>query len=97
MLAQIRSMIDANHWRYVDELMERFELPPLPEGEGGHGVLGWTDDVAHRHVEIALAHPICADRERARLAAEGRDRPGPRARREGRGARGQGACTRSAT
>src|SRR3954471_12233936 len=51
-------MIDANHWRYVDELMERLELPPLPEGEGGHGVLGWTDDVAHRHVEIALAHPI---------------------------------------
>jgi ribosomal 30S subunit maturation factor RimM len=33
MLAQIRSMIDANHWRYVDELMERLELPPLPEGE----------------------------------------------------------------
>jgi NAD(P)H-dependent flavin oxidoreductase YrpB (nitropropane dioxygenase family) len=58
MLATIRSMIDANHWRYVDELMERFELPPLPEGEEAHGVLGWTDDVAHRHVEIALAHPI---------------------------------------
>jgi len=58
MLAQIRSMIDANHWRYVDELMDRFELPPLPEGEEPHGVLGWTDDVAHRHVEIALARPI---------------------------------------
>ncbi|MCU0310886.1 MAG: nitronate monooxygenase family protein [Acidimicrobiales bacterium] len=58
MLAQIRSMIDANHWRYVDELMDRFDLPPLPEGEEAGGVLGWTDDVAHRHVEIALAHPI---------------------------------------
>src|SRR5436309_1292036 len=57
MLAQIRSMIDANHWRYVDELMERFELPPMPEGEEPHGVLGWTDDVAHAHVETALAHP----------------------------------------
>jgi len=58
MLEQIRSMIDANHWRYVDELMERFALPPLPEGQEPHGVLGWTDDVAQRHVDIALAHPI---------------------------------------
>jgi NAD(P)H-dependent flavin oxidoreductase YrpB (nitropropane dioxygenase family) len=58
LLEQIRSMIDANHWRYVDELMERFDLPPLPEGEKPFGVLGWTDDVAHQHVEIALAHPI---------------------------------------
>lgn len=58
LLEQIRSMIDANHWRYVDELMERFELPPLPEGDRPGGVLGWTDDVAHRQVEIALAHPI---------------------------------------
>jgi NAD(P)H-dependent flavin oxidoreductase YrpB (nitropropane dioxygenase family) len=38
--------------------MERFDLPPLPEGQAPHGVLGWTDDVAQRHVDIALAHPI---------------------------------------
>ena len=58
MLAQIKSMIDANHWRYVDELMERFDLPDLPEGTEVGGVLGWTDEVAHRQVEIALSHPI---------------------------------------
>ena len=58
MLTQIRSMIGANHLRYVDELMDRFELAPLPEGEKVGGVLGWTDDIAHQHVEIALAHPI---------------------------------------
>ena len=32
MLDQIRSLIDAAHWQYVDDLMERFELPPLPDG-----------------------------------------------------------------
>jgi NAD(P)H-dependent flavin oxidoreductase YrpB (nitropropane dioxygenase family) len=58
MMAQIRSMIDANHWRFVDDLMARFDLPPLPVDDAPHGVLGWTDEVAHRHVEIALAHPI---------------------------------------
>jgi NAD(P)H-dependent flavin oxidoreductase YrpB (nitropropane dioxygenase family) len=58
MLATIRSMIDANHWAYVDELMERFDLPELAEGEAAGGVLGWTDDVAQQHVDIALGHPI---------------------------------------
>ena len=77
MYATIRSMIDANHWRYVDELIERFELPTLPEGNEAHGVLGWTDDVAHRHVEIARA-PDLAHRQRAGLAAQGRHRPGAR-------------------
>ena len=40
--------------------MERFDLPPLPDGRAARSavVLGWTDDVAHQHVEIALAHPI---------------------------------------
>ena len=55
---QIRAMIPDAHWRYVDELMARFDLPELPEGEGFGGVVGWAEDVARRHVEIGLAHPI---------------------------------------
>src|ERR1043165_3823117 len=39
-------------------LREPFALPPLPEGEGSRGVTGWAEGVAHRHVEIALGHPI---------------------------------------
>jgi len=58
LIAQIKGMIDDAHWNYVDELMDRFELPPLPEGEGGHGVIGWAEDVARQHVEVAFAHPI---------------------------------------
>jgi NAD(P)H-dependent flavin oxidoreductase YrpB (nitropropane dioxygenase family) len=58
LLTQIRGMIDAAHWQYVDELMARFELPPLPDGEQVGGVLGWAEDVARRHLEVAFAHPI---------------------------------------
>ena len=58
LVAQIRSMIDDEHWRYVDTLMDRFGLPPLPQGEQPQGVIGWAQDVARAHVEIALAHPI---------------------------------------
>src|SRR5438094_2768388 len=58
LLGQIRSMIDEEHWKFVDELMARFELPPLPEGEQVGGVLGWAEDVARRHLEVAFAHPI---------------------------------------
>ena len=58
LVAQIRSMIDEEHWQYVATLMDRFGLPPLPEGEEPQGVIGWAQDVARAHVEIALAHPI---------------------------------------
>ncbi len=58
LIGQIRGMIDEEHWRYVDELMERFELPPLPDGTEVGGVIGWAEDVARAHVEIAFAHPI---------------------------------------
>src|SRR5690348_7726076 len=58
LIAQIRGMIPDEHWRYVDELIERFALPPLPEGESHEGVIGWAEDVARAHVEVAFAHPI---------------------------------------
>jgi NAD(P)H-dependent flavin oxidoreductase YrpB (nitropropane dioxygenase family) len=58
LITQIKSFIDDEHWRYVDELMDRFELPPLPEGARAGGVIGWAEDVARAHVDIALAHPI---------------------------------------
>jgi NAD(P)H-dependent flavin oxidoreductase YrpB (nitropropane dioxygenase family) len=58
LMAQIRKMIDDAHWKYVDDLMDRFELPPLPAGEAAHGVIGWAEDVARQHVEVAFAHPM---------------------------------------
>src|SRR5690348_2301198 len=58
LLQQIKSMIPERHWQYVNELMDRFDLQPLPEGEQPHGVIGWAEDVARQHVEVAFAHPI---------------------------------------
>ncbi len=57
-VGRIRAMIPDEHWRFVDELMERFDVPPLPEQMAPGGVIGWAEEVARRHVEIALAHPI---------------------------------------
>lgn len=57
--SKLAEMIPEKHRKFVDELMERFELPPLPEGEPAPlGLLGWTDEGARQLVDIALAHPI---------------------------------------
>jgi NAD(P)H-dependent flavin oxidoreductase YrpB (nitropropane dioxygenase family) len=58
LVGQIRGMIPEQHWRYVDELMERFHLQPIPDGEQHQGVIGWAEEVARRHVDVAFAHPI---------------------------------------
>jgi NAD(P)H-dependent flavin oxidoreductase YrpB (nitropropane dioxygenase family) len=58
LVGQIRSMIDQEHWDFVKELMERFELPPLPENTNVGGVVGWTEDVARQLVDVAFGHPI---------------------------------------
>ena len=55
---QIKGMIPERHKEFVDELMARFNLPPLPEGEDPSGVIGWAEDVARSHVEVAFSHPI---------------------------------------
>ena len=58
LIGQIRGMIDQEHWDYVTQLIERFDLPAMPPGEGPHGVIGWAEDVARQHVEVAFSHPI---------------------------------------
>ena len=74
-------LIPAGHREFVEETLLRLGVPPLPDGgTAGDGVLGWLHSVARPHVEVALAHPARADRQRARLAAGRRDRERPRAR-----------------
>jgi NAD(P)H-dependent flavin oxidoreductase YrpB (nitropropane dioxygenase family) len=57
--AQLEELIPAGHRRFVEETLERFNVPPLSaEGSPPHHLLGWTDATARPQVEVALSHPI---------------------------------------
>ena len=49
-------MIPEEHKKFVDETLLKLGVPPLPEGEGREGVLGWLHSVARSHVDVALQH-----------------------------------------
>lgn len=52
----VSSMIPEEHKRFVDETLLKLGVPPLPEGEGREGVLGWLHSVARSHLDVALQH-----------------------------------------
>jgi len=52
----LSSYIPEEHRRFVDETLLKLGIPPLPEGEGREGVLGWLHSVARSHLDVALQH-----------------------------------------
>jgi NAD(P)H-dependent flavin oxidoreductase YrpB (nitropropane dioxygenase family) len=50
------AMVPDGHKAFVDDTLRKLGVPPLPEGEGRDGVLGWLHSIARSHVEISLAH-----------------------------------------
>src|SRR5881409_3222025 len=57
--AAFEAMIPGRHRAFVEEVLERYRVPKLPEGEEPHeGLLAWTHAGARSQVDIALAHPI---------------------------------------
>ena len=52
----LKAMIPPEHISFVDRTLQQLGVPPLPEGEGREGVLGWLHSVARSHVEVALSH-----------------------------------------
>lgn len=55
----LEGMISDQHRRFVEDVLERFGVPPLPdEQDQPTGILGWVHAHARAQVEIALAHPI---------------------------------------
>ncbi|GIW42030.1 MAG: monooxygenase [Candidatus Binatia bacterium] len=54
----LEKMIPEKHRKFVEDVLERYRVPKLPEGETVRGLLGWTNTGAKSHVEVALAHPV---------------------------------------
>ena len=55
----LEAMIPEAHRQWVADVLQRHNVPDLPEGEQAHeGLLNWTMDRATRQAEIAFAHPI---------------------------------------
>ncbi|MFD5826431.1 NAD(P)H-dependent flavin oxidoreductase [Lentzea sp. NPDC060358] len=54
----LSSLIPQSHKEFVQQTLLKLGVPPLPDGEGGEGVLGWLHSVARSHVDVALEHPI---------------------------------------
>jgi NAD(P)H-dependent flavin oxidoreductase YrpB (nitropropane dioxygenase family) len=52
----LKAMIPGEHLSFVEETLRRLGVPPLPEGEGREGVLGWLHSTARSHVDVALQH-----------------------------------------
>ena len=52
----LKAMIPEEHITFVERTLQKLGVPPLPEGEGREGVLGWLHSVARSHVDVALAH-----------------------------------------
>ncbi|KRF11613.1 monooxygenase [Nocardioides sp. Soil797] len=52
----LQAMIPPEHLSFVERTLQQLGVPPLPEGEGREGVLGWLHSVARSHVDVALAH-----------------------------------------
>lgn len=52
----LRAMIPEEHVSFVERTLQKLGVPPLPQGEGREGVLGWLHSVARSHVDVALSH-----------------------------------------
>lgn len=57
--AALLAMIPEGHRRFVDDLLARHGVPPLPEDAPRHsGLLSWTPGAARSQVDAALSHPV---------------------------------------
>ena len=58
LLPSLQAKIPEEHKRFVEQVLEDYNVPPLPEKNESGGLLGWTDATARPQVDISLEHPI---------------------------------------
>ena len=59
LISQLETMIPGEYKEFVADLLERNNIPELPEdADEARALLGWTEATARPQVEIALSYPI---------------------------------------
>ena len=57
--AQLEAMIPDGHRQFVEDVLARHDVAPLPAGSARpRGLLGWTNQGGRSQVEVALSHQI---------------------------------------
>lgn len=55
----LQKMIPEKHRVFLERLLEKHQVPPLPENvERAESLLGWSASGGRAHVEVSLKHPI---------------------------------------
>jgi NAD(P)H-dependent flavin oxidoreductase YrpB (nitropropane dioxygenase family) len=58
-LGGLETMIDERHKAFVEDVLKRFGVPPLPPGtKEGAAITGWIESFGRAQVDAALKHPI---------------------------------------
>ncbi|MFF8373055.1 NAD(P)H-dependent flavin oxidoreductase [Streptomyces lydicus] len=57
--ADVEAMIPEEHRRFVTELLDKHQVPRLPEGEAaGWRITGWMEQVARTQLDVAFDYPV---------------------------------------
>jgi NAD(P)H-dependent flavin oxidoreductase YrpB (nitropropane dioxygenase family) len=57
--ADYRAQLPAEHVRFLNELLARYQVPPLPPDASAElAMQSWTDEVSRKQVALALEYPI---------------------------------------
>ncbi len=55
----LEKLVPDAHKRFLEDLLDKYDVPPLPEDvPRTEGLLGWSDTMGRALVDVAMSHPI---------------------------------------